>query len=65
VILYCVGSFEGYFEISGFKYFGYASGLSTYVCKVSPFFIFSVIALEVIFLFLLTSIDFVENLWII
>jgi hypothetical protein len=33
VILYCGGSFESYFEISGFKYFGYSSGVSTYVRK--------------------------------
>jgi hypothetical protein len=38
MILYCVGSFEGYFEISSFKYFGYASSLSTYVRKDGPFF---------------------------
>jgi hypothetical protein len=62
VILYCAGSFEGYFEISSFKYFGYSSGLSTYVRKGSQFFIVVfAIALEVILLFLLTSIDFVEN----
>jgi hypothetical protein len=30
VILYCVGSFEGYFDISRFKYFGYAS--LVYLC---------------------------------
>jgi hypothetical protein len=39
VILYCVGSFEGYFEISSFKYFGYSSGLSTCARKGSSFFI--------------------------
>jgi hypothetical protein len=55
VILYCVGSFESYFEKSGFKYFVCSSGLSTYVRKGSPFFIVVfVIVLEVIFLFLLT-----------
>jgi hypothetical protein len=62
VISYCVGSFEGYYEISSFKYFGYASRLSTYVRKCSPFFnVVFVIALEVIVLFLLTFIDFLES----
>jgi hypothetical protein len=59
MILYCVGNFEGYFEVSSFKYFGYGSGLSTYVRKGSPFFYVDLdIVSEAIILFLLTSIDF-------
>jgi hypothetical protein len=58
VVMYCAGCFKSYFEIGGFKYFGCSSGLSTYVCKGSPFFIVVfVIVLEVTFLFYLISID--------
>jgi hypothetical protein len=64
VILYCVGSFEGYFEVSSFKYFGYVSRLSTYVCKGSSFLnVVLVIVLEVIVLFLLNNTDFLESFY--
>jgi hypothetical protein len=52
MILYCVGSFEGYFEVNSFKYFSYVSSLFTYVCKGGPFLnVVLVVVLEVIVLF--------------
>jgi hypothetical protein len=38
VILYCIGGFKGYFEISSFKYFVYTCSLFSYVSKGGPSF---------------------------